>query len=378
MNIGIDARPAMKSKTGVGNYVLRLATHLSRLAPDNQYHLYHSSYKDRFYQPDLNGLSHCVVHDYKIPNRVMDFLWNRVGGLPLKLLFKGMNLFHYTGNISLPLNSIPTVATMYDLFHIKYPQAVEPRYRIPVDELKKKLAGVDKIIAISAFTKTDLMDLLDIAPNKISVIPLGVDRDVFKPIAKNQAADFLKKRLHLEGDYILFVGNLETRKNLPNLLEAVKRVREIHPSLKLVLAGAQGWGFERVFEKLVVEQMNPWVRLPGYLKDSDLVNLYSGASAFVLPSVYEGFGLPLLEAFACGTPVACANTTSIPETAGNAALLFDPLRPEEIAEQILLILEDSDLGDHLRARGLAQAEQFQWRKTASNTLEIYRSLGKNP
>ncbi|MFQ5444010.1 MAG: glycosyltransferase family 4 protein [Nitrospinales bacterium] len=222
------------------------------------------------------------------------------------------------------------------------------------------------------------MDLLGIAPNKISVIPLGVDRGVFKPIAKKEASAYLKKHLQLEGDYILFVGNLETRKNLPNLLEAVKCVRAKHPSLKLVLAGAQGWGFDRVFEKLVVEQMNSWVRLPGYLRDSDLVYLYSGASAFVLPSVYEGFGLPLLEAFACGTPVACANTTSIPETVGEAALLFDPLRPEEIAEKILLILEDSDLGDHLRVKGLTQAEKFQWQKTASRTLEIYRSLGNRP
>ncbi|MFQ5444011.1 MAG: hypothetical protein ACE5EK_05270 [Nitrospinales bacterium] len=138
MNIGIDARPAMKSKTGVGNYVLHLATHLNRLDPENQYHLFSSSYKDRFQMSAVDGLTRFVVHDYKIPNRVMDFLWNRVGGLPLKFLFKGMNVFHYTGNISLPLGSIPTVATLYDLYHIKYPQAVEPRYRIPVDELKKK------------------------------------------------------------------------------------------------------------------------------------------------------------------------------------------------------------------------------------------------
>lgn len=379
MDIGIDVRPALKAKTGVGNYVINLVRALADIDRENRYHLFSNSFKDRFRPPRLDDRADWRLRDFRFPNLLMDFAWDRVGGSAIRRLLGGIDIFHFTGNIAPGLKGIATVASVYDLYHVRHPGSVAGKHRVSRRGLEKNLNSVSKIICISAFTKADLTELFEVPPGKISVVPLGVDSLAFQPMDKRECARRLKDRFQIESDFLLFVGTLETRKNLPALVEAFRRVRERRPDLQLVLAGDAGEGFARVREKIRQVKLDGAVRLLGYLaEDEDLKCLYGGAAAFVFPSHYEGFGLPLLEAFACGTPAAASDRTAIPEVAGDAALLFDPDRPEDIAGKILQILEDDSLARTLRDRGLARARAFSWSHTAQKTLEVYESLKGNP
>lgn len=375
MNIGIDIRPALKAKTGVGNYALNLVHALAELDRENRYHLFSSSFRDRFDLPQIQGLANWRVRDYRFPNSLMNFLWDKVGGFPINLLLNGIEVFHFTGAIAPALKNIATVATVYDLYHVRHPESVEPRHRVSRQALKTNLNAVSGVIAISAFTKSDLVDSLGISPEKIEVVPLGVDTRIFRPLPG--CAEYLKNRFALEDEYLLHVGTLENRKNLLPMLDAFNMIRARHPHLKLVLAGNPGKGFELIREKMQKLNIEKSVRHLGYLDaDQDLPYLYGGASAFVFPSIYEGFGLPILEAFACGVPVAASNCTSIPEVAGDSALLFDPLQPDDIAEKVLRILEDSGLAQTLTDKSAERAKGFTWAETAKRTLGIYKKYGE--
>jgi alpha-1,3-rhamnosyl/mannosyltransferase len=238
------------------------------------------------------------------------------------------------------------------------------------------LGSVSSIIAISEFTKADLVEWLGIPREKITVVPLGVDTRMFKPM--QGSAGYLQDRFALEGDYILHVGTLENRKNLLPLLDAFSQVRKRHPHVRLVLAGNPGKGCEHVQEKIHKLGLEKAILRLGYLDgDQDLPHLYSGAKAFIFPSLYEGFGLPVLEALACGTPVAASNCTAIPEVAGDAALLFDPREPDDIADKVLRLLEDSGLVLALREKSFARVRSFTWTETAKQTLRIYKNCGES-
>lgn len=375
MNIGIDVRPALRAKTGVGNYVLNLVLSLIDLKRENQYHLFSNSFRDRFSLQQIHDLANWHIRDFRFPNLFMNYLWNHVGGFPINRLLDGIEVFHFTGAIAPRLEGISTVASVYDLYHLRHPEWVEKKHRVALHKWKDNLAGVSKIICISAFTKKDLVDFLGIPPEKIEVIPLGVNSGVFKPMNKQDCDQYLKTRFQLEGEFLLYVGTLETKKNLPQLIEAFRIVLARHPHLKLVMVGDPGKGFEEIQKKSRSLGLEKSIRRLGYLDaDQNLPYLYCGALAFVLPSLYEGFGLPLLEAFACETPVAASNCTAIPEVTGDAALLFDPYQPEDIAAKILQILDDRDLARTLKEKASVRAKTFTWADTAKKTLKVYESL----
>ncbi|MBI4384074.1 MAG: glycosyltransferase family 4 protein [Nitrospinae bacterium] len=379
MNIGIDIRPALKARTGVGNYALNLAGALARLDRANRYYLFSNSFRDRLPEGLVEGRENLRIRDRRFPNLLMNFVWDRVGGWPISLLLRGLDVFHFTGAVSPGLKGVKTVATVYDLYHVRDPESVAEKHRVPQRRFAENLKSVSKIISISAFTRRDLCDIFGIPPEKVAVVPLGVDPDVFRPLDKNECRAYLRQKFRLDGDYLLFVGTLETRKNLTALAEAFRLVRSRHAGLKLVLAGGPGHGFDKVREKIREWGVEDSVFYPGYLEGAeDLVRLYCGADVFVFPSVYEGFGLPLLEAFACGVPVAASDRAAIPETAGEAALQFNPGQPEDIAAKILNILEDGGLAESLKSRGLARAGEFSWERTARKTLEVYESLRVRP
>jgi len=372
VNIGIDARPALQDRTGVGNYVLHLLLGLSRLKAGNRYHLFFNSCRRRAAAPPwTNPPPDWQIRDYRLPNRLMNFLWNRMGRLTFDLFLKGADLFHFTGDIARPLPDIPTVATVYDLYHLRHPECVAAQFRIDPARFAEKINRIDQVIAISEFTKKDLMQLCGVPEEKISVIPLGVDAAAFTSGDARRRTARLKSRFQLEGDFLLSVGTLETRKNYPMLLEAFRQVQTARPDLQLVLAGGAGWGADQVRKTIHALNLGSRVYLPGYLEPEDLACLYAGARAFVFASRYEGFGLPLLEAFAAGVPAAVADCAALPEVAGDAALLFDPDRPEDIADKIRRALED---GGTIKEKGLARIRQYTWDNTARQTLTVYQSL----
>ena len=266
-----------------------------------------------------------------------------------------------------PLTVRRQVVTIHDCAFVDCPEGFSRAfggwYRWLIPRLARR---VRRIIAVSRFTAGRLAELCGVSARQIEVIPNGVDSH-FQP-ADAGVVDELRRRLALPQRYVLSVGTLEPRKNLKRLLAAWEQLPAELGDVGLVLAGATG----RQFRSAGIEQLPTGVRLTGYVEDADLPVLYSGAEAFIYPSLYEGFGLPVLEAMSCGTPVICSRTTSLPEVAGDAALLVDPCDAESIADAISRLLTDAELRREFGARGLERAKQFSWDQAAAATAEVLR------
>jgi glycosyltransferase involved in cell wall biosynthesis len=254
----------------------------------------------------------------------------------------------------------PEASTNFDwfIYHYWLPSAVQ---------------HVDKILTVSRNSKRDLGRCLGVPIERITVIPLAAGKQ-FQPLTESEVQPVLE-RLGINFPYILFVGSLEPRKNILRLLEAYDQILDWSSRWHLVVVGARNiWKSEPLGKFVEERNLQSLVHCPGYIPDDELPALYNGADLFVFPSLYEGFGLPVLESMACGTPVVTSNTSSLPEVAGDAALLVDSYNVEEIAGAMQLILSDAEFTSDLRSRGLERAKKFTWEKTASQTIAVYEQL----
>jgi glycosyltransferase involved in cell wall biosynthesis len=230
----------------------------------------------------------------------------------------------------------------------------------------------DHLLAISEHTRRDLIDLLGAPPAGVTVTHCGVD-PTFRPLDAAQVAAW-RARYGLPERFILYVGTLEPRKNVPRLLDAYARLRRRGPVPPLVLVGGRGWRHAAIDARLAALGLGDAVRFLGYVPAAELPLCYNAAGVFVYPSLYEGFGLPPLEALACGTPVVTSNAASLPEAVGDAAVLVDPRDPAALADALAAALADEPLRQRLRAAGLAQARRFSWRRMAEQTLAVYHDV----
>jgi len=266
-----------------------------------------------------------------------------------------------------------TVVTVHDVFAWSCPgtstllDTLIYRYWLP-----RVLPRVDAVITVSQVSKLDIARYLRIPQSKIHVIYEGVDSR-YRPLPEEQVSQ-VTARYRLPKGYIFFVGSVEKRKNLHRLLQAYARLLEVGESRPLVIVGVTSRRYPEIDEALRQLRLESHVFFTGYVPDADLPALYSGADLFVFPSLYEGFGLPPLEAMACGTPVVCSNAASLPEVVGDAGLLVDPYDVEGLAEAMHRVLTDADLREELRRRGLARARQFTWERTARETVAVYREV----
>ena len=301
-------------------------------------------------------------------------LWDQVH-FPWLALRRGADLLHAPGGTSAPvLRHRPLVMTVHDLAPTRHPEFL-PHFRsrwywgrwIPLTA-----RWADRLLVPSVSTKRDLVDLLGIPEARIHVIPWGVPLDPPEEAFDRAAVAKVRSAYGLPDRYLLYVGTIDRRKDYATLLQAL---HGIDAGIHLAVAGSVIAGrtdFPQMIERAGLRDR---VRVLGYVSDEDLVGLFRGAAVFVYPSFYEGFGLPVLEAMACGTPVITYNTTSLPEVAGDAAILLDPpVTPEALAEQIARLLEDDALRRELIERGLKQAQRFDWRTTARLTVEAYEAL----
>jgi glycosyltransferase involved in cell wall biosynthesis len=263
----------------------------------------------------------------------------------------------------------PTVVTLYDLIPQLFPQVVSARARW-LFQITTRLAlrSARHILTISEASRQDIMTLYKLAPTRITATPLAPD-PVMGPQTDGEKRR-VREKFGLPARFVLYLGINKPHKNLVRLVEAWKRVETDAP---LVIAGAWDTRYPQVKEAAV--ELGEKVRFLGPVSNADQPGLYAAATVFVFPSLYEGFGLPVVEAMACGTAVACANTSSLPEAAGGAAALFDPVHAEEIAQVLSKLLANEGRREELRQKGLAQASNFSWEQTARLTLEIYRKLG---
>lgn len=375
--IGIDYTPAHEQGAGIGRYVRELVSALARLDTDTDYRLFVAGVNPAHRLPLPPGASFrwCPT---RLSPRGLARLWHRLRvPLPVETWTGALSLFHATDFVLPPVRNARTLLTIHDLSFVLVPESASPRLKRYLDRVvPQSIARADHLLADSAATRQDLISLYQVDPDKITVLLSGVSTH-FRPITEPAALARVRSNYGL-GDwpFLFTVGTVQPRKNYERLCEALASLRAGHPDLHLVIAGGKGWLDDPIYAAVEKLNLKGCVHFIGYAADEDLPALYSMASAVPFVSLYEGFGFPVLEAMACGTPVVASNTSSIPEVAGSAALLVNPRDASEIVSALEIVLGDIDLRADLRARGLEQASQFTWERSARHLLDIYRSLAR--
>ena len=376
MRVCWDVSAAAHGRAGLGRYMRELATAMLACDDRNEYVAFYNRSDEARLPTPLDGLARIPVEQGDKPWRLRTAL-SHVLNRSQDSLFSGIDLFHATDNLLPFLTGIPSVFTLHDLVFRFYPETVSGPNRWFLKMMTGRfLRASDAVIAVSERTKRDAQLLYGIPNSRISVIHEGV-HSRFRPAGQDEI-ERVKHRYDLPARYLLFVGTIEPRKNLSTLLEAMTALKRqeadgtVEPiAPKLVVVGKTGWLSDGFFRRIHELDLDREVVLPGFVPDEDLPAVYSGAECFVFPSLYEGFGLPVLEAMACGAPVICSNTSSLPEIAGDAALLFDPGNPAEVRDAIVRVRSESSLRGELIGLGLRQAARFTWRDAAERTLEVY-------
>jgi len=362
MRIGLDGIPLASPKTGIGHYTLELARALAKLAPQEEFEL-------------LSPIPFSSPLDHGPPNlRQVEAARRRfwfVLGLPLYIRRHKLALFHGT-NYEIPWwNECPTILTIHDLSLLLHPETHESRlvrrarYRLPL-----MARWATKIITATEVVKKEIAERLQVDPAKITVTPYA-PRSNFRPLERSDTEQ-TRARLGVEECFVLFVGTIEPRKNLITLLRAladILRTTELRP--QLVIAGQKGWLVRETLNYINSEGLNEHIKFTGYISDRDLRALYASCAVCVYPSLYEGFGLPPLEAMACGAPVIASNVPTLTETIGNAALLVPPTDVQQLACGIVEMISDQGKSAHFSQVGLERASQFTWERTARATLDVY-------
>jgi len=365
MLIGIDAsRSVAQERTGTENYSLNLIRHLLALQSDHRYRLY-------FNRPPTYNLQPVTCNLRIIP---FPRLWTHLR-LSWEMARRPPDLLFVPAHVLPIVHPRRSVVTVHDLGYLYYPQAHRLLDRIYLDlSTRYNARAAAHLIADSSATQRDLIERYGVEPDKITVVYPGYDDTAFQPVSDEEAIEAVKTRYDIAGDYILFVGTLQPRKNLIRLTEAFSNLQPPTSNLQLVIAGKKGWLYEKAFRRVKELGLEGSVLFPGYVAAGDLPALLSGARLFVFPSLYEGFGLPVLEALACGTPVVCSNASSLPEVAGDAALLVDPLDVGGLAAALARVLGDEELRAELIQRGFEQAKGFSWERCARETLNVLTSV----
>lgn len=373
MPIYVDVSAAVHSKAGLGRYAASLAHALVEARPGAFALFYNGRPPAQALRTLPQAPARSVPAGYK-PWR-MAVWWGQVARVPFNRLVPGATLFHATEHLLPPLQDVPTVLTVHDLIFHLFPQYHKPlnywylRWTMPL-----YVRRADAVIAVSEATRQDLCRHYRVPSEKVRVI-YEAAAPHFRP-APSEAVVQVRRRYHLPARFALTVGTIEPRKNLPRLFQALAQLRGAE-RIPLVVVGSKGWLYEETFRTVARLELEDQVSFLGYAPEEDLPALYTAADLFVLPSLYEGFGLPVLEAMSCGAPVACSRAASLQEVAGDAARYFDPYNPEAMAEAIWTLWRDADQRAHLRERGLKRAAAFSWKRAASETLALYDTLLAN-
>jgi len=373
MHVVVDARYISRLQSGIGLYTQHLLRALASIDPATRYT--YLTVRDGpdpgIRQPNFSPW----VTRISFENHLVGDLWQS-SYLPFRLATLGADLYHGPAVFLPPLKlGYRTVVTIHDLVAFLFPETVPTQYGIYMRWMTRlSTRSADRIIAVSEATREDLVRQLGVPPEKIQTIHEALGTG-YEPVRDPGRLEAVRRTYRLEGPYILFVGNLEPRKNLVRLIEAYallrRRVRLPH---RLVLAGKNGWLYRPIFQAVERLGLQQEVIFTGYVAQEDLPAIYSMAEAFAFPSLYEGFGLPVLEAMACGVPVVAGASGSIPEVAGDAALLVSPYQVEAIAEALHRVLIEAELRAELRARGLARSRAFSWERAAIQTREVYQQV----
>lgn len=381
MRIGIDLRCLEEEKiSGVGEYALELVRNSLEIDKKNKYLIFSNSYKQKSKNFNfLRKYPNVKPKRFRWPNKFLNlFLWY-FGWPKLDKLIGGADIF-FAPNINfLAVSSkCKLITTFHDLSYERYPEFFTRKTRLwhyYFVNPRRVAQKSERIIAVSQSTQKDLEKIYKINPEKIQVVYHGVSGD-FRIIDRNNLKLLeVQKKYKLPYKFILFLGNIEPRKNIRSVIAAYKKFLSNNSELgkyKLVLAGNASPLCRDIIER---EKEN--IAVCGYIEREDRPYIFNLASLFVYPSHFEGFGLPVLEAMACGTPAIASNNSSLPEVVGNAAVTINPNRPDEIAQAMQAVLADEKLYNKLKERGIKQSQRFNWKKCAASTLKIFEEIYEN-
>ena len=368
MQLGLDMSPLTPIRTGVGNYVYELMLALAG-RDDVDIHGYALGRMtlDRDSLPQAVG-----CHQLHLPTSLGYWAWQRFGRPSVEgLTRRELDVVHGT-NFYLPsTRRAARVISVHDISFVVHPDWMNRKVVSPyADRLREFCDQADAVITFSEFTKREMVEHLDADGEKIHVTPHGIREEWCR--FDRETATTCVQRYGIDGPYLLYVSTIEERKNVPRMLEAFATLTELPH--KLVLVGRPGWMPKSLDVLLDELNLRDRVHLPGYVSHRDVSAFYAAADAFVFPSLYEGFGFPLLEAFVSGCPVVTANTTCLPEVGGDAVELVDPMDVDDIARGMMTVVSDTEYAGTLRERGKARAGEFSWSRTANQTMSVYRSV----
>jgi len=375
MHICLDVSPTAQKHAGLGRYAGEIARALYEPGDRTRLSLFYNQHDSARLPPYLAHIPHKTVNVGNKPWR-MAVLLSQMSRWPMDRTFGATDIFHATNHLLAHFRQARTVFTLHDLIFLHYPE-----YHLPYNRwyltfaMPRFLRAADCIITPSDCSKQDAIKFYGVPESKIKVIyeaPAPYFRHTIDSVRLAQ----VRQKYNLPEKFILHVGTIEPRKNLSRLLDAFQAVRVEQPDLKLVLIGKKGWLYDSFFQHLQTLGLQECVIFPGYVDEADLPACYRLAHLFVYPSLYEGFGLPPLEAMACGTPVVSSNSASLPEVVGQAGLLVEPTDTAALAQAIGRVLADSNLQRDLRQRALYQARKFSWAKAADALKIVYQSLVK--
>ncbi len=369
MHVTIDYTPALRQHAGIGRYTRELVAALAEIDHENRYTLFCAGQEPEGTEWPANF----TVRTSSIPAHWLTVGWHKLRlPLPAERLAGASDIFHSPDFTLPPLSHARGVVTIHDLSFLRVPQCADPGLRAFLERAAPRaVSQAHHVLADSESTRNDLIELLAVTPDKISVVPAGVEPR-FRPVRETVKLAKVRARYGLPEWFILSVGTLEPRKNYPRLVSAYAQLRrQTGLPHELVIVGKPGWLYQAIYDQVTKEGLSEHVHFPGFIADEDLPALYTLADLLAFPSLYEGFGLPPLEAMACGTPVVTSNNSSLPEAVGSAALMVDAADVDGLADAMARILGNANLRVRLVDLGRAQAARFTWHAAARKLLAAY-------
>jgi glycosyltransferase involved in cell wall biosynthesis len=364
MRVGIDARLVYYSQAGIGQYIIHLVNGLANVDQESEYVLLQSRKDDTIIleEPNFKRVSLWTPSHHRLERY----------SLNVELVRLGLDVLHSPDFIPPHRPSCRSVITVHDLAFLLYPHFLTKESARYYGHIDQAVRWTDQIIAVSESTRNDTLQHLGVPDDKITVVYEAAN-PIFQPVARDVARDEVRNRHGVDGPFILFVSTIEPRKNVPTLLRAVWQLMECYKEdVHLVLAGGRGWLFEDTFSVVEELGLDGRVHFVGRVPSEDLLYLYNAAEMLAHPAFYEGFGLPPLEAMACGLPAVVSDVASLPEVVGDAGLLIDPHDVDELTVAMWRVLNDTHLRQEMREKGLRQAARFSWERAARETMTIYQ------
>ena len=375
LTVGFDATAAVHQRAGIGRYTRQLLQEYGRMGGQDRFRLFYANRGQ--HRGDLPALDDRFARrPVPVSDRLLNALWHRARiPLPVQVFTGQFDVFHSPDFSLPPIYRAPAIVTIHDLAFFRTPDCAVPSLAQYLQRVvPRSILNATHVIAVSENTRRDILELVDIPETKVTMILEGVDAPVIRPSASTSAA--VLRGLGISEPYILAVGTLEPRKNYSRLIQAYALLRHQGMDDHLVIAGTPGWLYEDVFRCVDRFHLNDSVHFVSP-DDDELACLYHRATAFVYASLYEGFGLPPLEALAWGLPVACSSAASLPEVVGDAAVQFDPYDVEGIARCLETVVTDVTVRATLQQRGPLRASTLSWRRAAAETVALYHRVAAN-